>query len=67
MSIAKPAAFEPTDKNAVIGIGAPWYTSGTHMWNGAAATLKPRPTRISRSAMKTVSGSTSPCWSAASP
>ena len=30
--------------NAVTGVGAPWYTSGVHMWNGAAATLKPRPT-----------------------
>ena len=30
--------------NAVTGVGAPWYTSGVHMWNGAAATLKPSPT-----------------------
>ena len=29
--------------NAVTGVGAPWYTSGVHMWNGTAATLKPRP------------------------
>ena len=34
--------------NAVTGVGAPWYTSGVHMWNGTAATLKPSPT--SRSA-----------------
>ncbi len=27
--------------NAVTGVGAPWYTSGVHMWNGTAATLKP--------------------------
>ena len=32
--------------NAVTGDGEPWYTSGTHTWNGAAATLKPRPTSI---------------------
>ena len=32
--------------NAVTGVGAPWYTSGVHMWNGAAATLKPRPTSM---------------------
>jgi hypothetical protein len=31
----------------VIGVGAPSYTSGVHMWNGAAATLKPNPTRSS--------------------
>ena len=33
--------------NAVAGVGEPWYTSGVHMWNGTAATLKPSPT-ISR-------------------
>jgi len=31
----------------VTGVGAPWYTSGVHMWNGTAATLNPKPTRIS--------------------
>ena len=25
--------------NAVIGVGAPWYTSGTHAWNGTAPIL----------------------------
>src|SRR6185312_4036901 len=40
---AKPAAFEPTEKNAVAGVAAPWYTSGVHNWNGAAAILKPKP------------------------
>src|SRR5919197_5781082 len=40
---AKPAAFEPTEKNAVAGVAAPWYTSGVHSWNGAAAILKPSP------------------------
>ncbi len=29
--------------NAVIGVGAPWYTSGVHTWNGAAAALKSSP------------------------
>ncbi len=33
--------------NAVTGVGAPWYTSGVHMWNGTAATLKPSPTSSS--------------------
>src|ERR1700730_19243925 len=40
---ANPAAFEPTEKNAVAGVAAPWYTSGVHNWNGAAAILKPSP------------------------
>src|SRR5205823_6016177 len=40
---AKPAALEPTEKKAVAGVAAPWYTSGVHSWNGAAAILKPRP------------------------
>ncbi len=31
-----------------MGVGEPWYTSGTQLWNGTAATLKPSPT--SRSA-----------------
>ena len=33
------AAFVAPAMNAVTGVGAPWYTSGVHMWNGAAATL----------------------------
>src|SRR5262245_66661611 len=47
-SIANDAAFDPTDRNAVIGVGAPSYTSGAHIWNGTAAILKPTPatTRI---------------------
>src|SRR3954465_12971041 len=43
ISIAHDAAFEPTDRNAVIGVGAPSYTSGAHMWNGTAAILNPTP------------------------
>src|SRR5262245_20914608 len=39
-STANPAAFGPTDMNPVTGVGAPSYTSGVQMWNGAAATLK---------------------------
>src|SRR2546421_7818339 len=41
---ANPATLVADDMNAVTGVGAPWYTSGVHMWNGTAATLKPRPT-----------------------
>src|SRR6476620_9388023 len=50
-SIANDAAFEPTDRNAVTGVGAPSYTSGAHMWNGTAAILNPTPatTRITAS------------------
>src|SRR5207237_5270439 len=50
-SIANEAAFEPTDRNAVTGVGAPSYTSGAHMWNGTAAILNPTPatTRITAS------------------
>ena len=41
---ANAAAFVADAMNAVTGVGAPWYTSGVHMWNGAAATLNPSPT-----------------------
>ena len=37
------AIFVAADMNAVIGIGAPSYTSGVHMWNGTALTLNPKP------------------------
>src|SRR5690606_10235659 len=30
--------------NAVTGVGAPWYTSGTHAWNGTAPILNNSPT-----------------------
>ena len=46
-SAANPAALVADAMNAVIGVGAPWYTSGVHVWNGTAATLKPRPTSSS--------------------
>src|SRR6266545_655307 len=36
---ANPAAFGPTERNAVNGVGAPSYTSGHHMCHGTAATL----------------------------
>src|SRR6516165_12274819 len=36
---AKAAAFGAVDMNPTIGAGAPSYTSGVQMWNGAAATL----------------------------
>src|SRR5680860_1059153 len=47
MTIAeKPAALGPTEKKPAIGVGAPWYTSGVHMWKGATDTLKPIPITI---------------------
>ena len=44
----------------VTGDGAPWYTSGTHMWNGTAETLKTKPTRISAMANRNGGYFTSP-------
>src|SRR5215467_4747084 len=40
------AIFVADDMNDVTGVGAPWYASGVHMWNGAADALKARPTMI---------------------
>src|SRR5262245_66590819 len=37
------AVFVAADMNAVTELGAPWYTSGVHMWNGAAETLNASP------------------------
>src|SRR6478735_6825363 len=37
------AIFGAEPMNNVIGVGAPWYTSGSHMWNGAAPNLKAMP------------------------
>src|SRR5262249_31830369 len=51
-STAKAAALGPVDISATTGAGAPSYTSGVQTWNGAEATLKPRPTIISAVAMK---------------
>src|SRR3954468_22876660 len=37
------AAFGAMENSAVMGVGAPSYTSGVHMWNGTADTLNARP------------------------
>ena len=37
------ATLGAAERSAVTGVGAPSYTSGVHMWNGAADTLKARP------------------------
>jgi len=44
---AKPAVLTTVDMKAVISVGEPSYTSGVQKWNGAAPTLKQRPTIIS--------------------
>src|SRR5579862_1614140 len=50
------ATLVADDMNAVTGVGAPWYASGVHMWNGAADALKPSPT-ITIASPATSSGS----------
>ena len=52
--------FGTEEMNSVMTTGAPWYTSGTHMWNGTAPNLKARPTTIKHSA-KTRMILRSPC------
>ena len=37
---ANDAIFGTVDRNNVTAVGAPLYTSGTHMWNGTAPYLK---------------------------
>ena len=51
---AKAAALGPADMNAATGAGAPWYTSGAQIWNGAAETLNATPTKISPAATPTI-------------
>ena len=50
---AKLAVFDATLMYAVIGVGAPSYTSGAHWWNGTAATLKKSPATTVTSARST--------------
>src|ERR1041384_1383148 len=38
------ATFVHAAMNAVTGVGAPWYTSGVHVWNGPTDPLNSRPT-----------------------
>ena len=46
MKSASAAILGATEKKAVTGVGAPSYTSGVHMWNGTADTLKASPARM---------------------
>ena len=59
----KLATLEADAMNAALGAGAPWYTSGAQKWNGAAATLKPRPMVVVTMAM-TRSGLRDGLWMA---
>src|SRR5258708_4815655 len=52
-STANAAALGPVDINPTIGAGAPSYTSGVQIWNGAAAILNPMPINISATATYT--------------
>src|SRR5262245_10559372 len=61
-SAANPAALVADDMKAVTGVGAPWYTSGVHMWNGTAATLKPSPTSRSANPARSVPCSKRVFW-----
>src|SRR5689334_21584560 len=54
----KLATFDPDAMNAALGVGAPWYASGSQTWNGTAATLKPKPITTITSA--TTSSGSSP-------
>src|SRR6266511_2852477 len=49
---ANAATFVAADMYAVIGVGAPWYASGAHEWNGTAATLNANPTASSPAAVR---------------
>src|SRR3989338_3325302 len=40
---AKAASLGAEPISMVIAVGAPWYTSGTHMWNGTTPSLNARP------------------------
>ena len=52
-SNAKPAALDAVDRNAAMGVGAPWYTSGAQKWKGTAATLNAKPASTIMSAPST--------------
>src|SRR6478752_10397021 len=44
---ANAATLVQDAMNAVMGVGAPWYTSGVHRWNGPTEALNSRPTSTS--------------------
>ena len=63
--MAKAASLGAEPRNRVTAVGAPSYTSGTHMWKGTAPSLKATPTsRNTRPKVSTMLGS--PCAATAS-
>src|SRR5271155_3808931 len=58
---ANAAALGAVDMKPTTGAGAPSYTSGVQMWNGAAATLNPRPTNMNATATNASTGMGAPC------
>src|SRR5690554_4011424 len=58
---AAAAALVAAAMNATTGVGAPWYTSGTQVWNGAAPSLNNSPTSTS-TAPASMSPSRSLIW-----
>ena len=41
-----PALLTIPESNALIGLGAAVYASGSHVWNGAIAATTPNPTMM---------------------
>ncbi|KAG1448897.1 hypothetical protein G6F57_016743 [Rhizopus arrhizus] len=52
----KAASFGAELMNSAIGAGAPWYTSGSHMWNGAAPSLKATPAIMNTAPVQAAGG-----------
>ena len=48
-----------------LTVGAPWYASGAHRWNGAAATLNPNPMATITIATNSSGSKTGPLTAAA--
>ena len=55
MSIPNAAILGAVAMNRVTGVGAPSYTSGTHMWKGTAPSLNATPTTTNTSPSTMVS------------
>src|ERR1700683_5521783 len=53
---AKAAALGAVDIKPTTGAGAPSYTSGVQIWNGATATLNPSPTNMNATATNASNG-----------
>jgi hypothetical protein len=62
--MTKAASLGPALTNSVIGVGAPWYTSGSHMWNGAAPSLKAMPQTMNTIPVNSIGRSVMPAMAA---